>query len=248
MFNSLITSKNILLVVATLAISNFNFSQTVSIGIESGHAISFNSIDPSNNPNLSPQFYDVAESFHASDKPAYSFSNAINVKTKLLNNLALINTVGQSRTGFNNGVHEQTFGDTGGAAPTRDVLFKHQFNYIDVSAGIQYYIPLRSIKFYIHSSFEYNYLTSYKQVVLIRDYSTRNVISRNDDNLTIERNISRNNISVNGGLGLEFNVTSNLHFFSHLNYKNMLQVINPNSMTQDRLYSYGIKLGLRMGL
>ena len=97
MFNSLITSKKILLVIATLVFTNINFSQTVSIGIESGHAISFNSIDPSNNPNLLPQYYDIAEKFHENDKPTYSFSNAINVKTKLLTNLALINTVGQTR-------------------------------------------------------------------------------------------------------------------------------------------------------
>jgi hypothetical protein len=40
---------------------------------------------------------------HSNDMPAYSFSNALNIKTKLLNNLALINTVGQTRIGFNEG-------------------------------------------------------------------------------------------------------------------------------------------------
>lgn len=107
---------------------------------------------------------------------------------------------------------------------------------------------MSSVKLYIYSSFEYNYLTSYKQVTLIRDYSTHNVISRNNDDLTTYRNISRNNLSVNAGLGLEFNITNNIHFFSHINYRNMLLVVDPDSMTQDRLLSYGIKLGLRMGL
>lgn len=248
MLVSSITFKSVFLALIATVYLNIHYSQSISIGFETGHAIGFNSVDPSNNPNLPPQYYDVAESFHSSDIPAYSFSNAISVKAKLLNNLALINAVGQSRIGFNNGSHEQTFGDTGGGMPTRSILFKHQFNYLDISTGLQYYIPLGAIKLYVHSSFEYNYLTSYNQKVIERNYSTRSIISTQNDNLTVDRNISRNNLSVNGGLGIEFNVTNSIHFFSHLNYRNMLLVVDPDSMTQDRLYSYGIKLGMRIGL
>ena len=237
--------KGILTLVATIVL-NINYSQSISIGLETGHAVSFNSIDPNNGPL--PQHSDVSNYMHESDMPAYSFSNAINVKTKLLNNLALINTVGQTRIGFNEGPFFSTLNGNISGSPETKTIYKQQFNYLDVSTGIQYYIPLRNIKLYVHTSFEYNYLTSHYQKRIERDYASRNIISTDNDNRTISRNISRNNVSVNGGLGLEFNITNNIQFFSHLNYKNMLLVIAPDSMTQDRLFSYGIKLGARIGL
>lgn len=245
MLTPIIKLKKRTLTLAAAMMLNINYSQTISIGFETGHAISFNSIDPNSGP--SAQYSDVAYYMHESDLPAYSFSNAINLKTKLFNNFSLINTVGQTRIGFNEGPY-YGFNGYPATSPEVTIIYKQQFNYLDINTGIQYYIPAGNIKFYIHSSIEYNYLINHYQKTIKKDYSSGNIISVYNEDRTVSRNINRNNISVNGGLGIEFNITNNIHFFSHLNYKNMLLVINPDSMTQDRLYSYGIKLGARIGL
>ena len=127
-------------------------------------------------------------------------------------------------------------------------LDEHMFNYLDISLGMQYYFSSGTSKIYIHSSVEYNHLIRYHQIGSQKDYSPYYLTPNDNTNLKIERNINPKNISINMGLGIEFNITNKAHFFSHLNYRNMLEIVTPDSMTQDRLHSYGLKLGLRMEL
>lgn len=246
MFNILNIQKKLILTITVISYYNSSISQSFSIGFESGHSISFNSIDFTSKPNLSRQFYYNFENLNIKHKPLYIFSNALNVKTKLSKKWCLISTIGQSKINFIYETNSACFYNK--TSSKCSAIFKHQFNYLDLSAGTQYYVPIKKAKIYFHSSVEYNYLVRYRQIGLQRDYPTQTTTARTEVNLTTKRDINKSNFSIYTGLGIEFKFKKKLHFFSHINYRNMILIFSPDTKYKDKIHSIGIKLGTRIAL
>jgi hypothetical protein len=235
----------ILIAVLHLAIYNNYYSQSFgvkSVNLETYQNISFNKINSND---------DIAKAFHNSDRPKYGHSYGLGFSFFESEKISLTSTFSYTDIGYASEKFYVTFGDqidpqTGFASNSGQInyiKYEYQFNYIDLNIGFNYYIINNKTKLYAHASPEFNYLINFNHISKSYDSNNKR-ISKDVDDRTESYKIAKTNISINGGIGMEFSLTQKAKLYTLLNYKQMLLSSAPESITEDKLYSYGLKIGL----
>lgn len=240
----------ILIVVANIFILTNYYCQSFgikSINLETYQNISYNRISNQN---------ENSSAFHSNDRVKYGYSYSIGTNFFESERIALTSAISYTNIGFSSKKNEATFGDqidpqTGFATINTQsdnypyyTKYYYRFNYIDLNIGVNYFISTNKTKIYAHFSPEFNYLLNFKHITKTYNFKNKK-LDKDVDDRTESSKIAPTNFSINGGFGLEFNVFKGINLYTQLNYKQMLLSSIPEAITQDKFYSYGIKVGLR---
>lgn len=222
-------------------ISQFGF---YSIGVESFQGMSFNQVAED----------EISQSFHSNEEPKYSYSLAITGEIYKTERISFAPSIGFSNMGMRTKKSSMSFGDqidpqTGFTTTTIEAgqpassRFIYNFYSANLTLNTNFYITTGKTKLFAQLSPQFNYITHYKHVLKIWDINNK-LLRKDSDDRTKSDQIANTGFTLAGGIGIEMPLAKNLNLQGLTFYKQMLTTIAPQSVTQDKLYGFGLKVGV----
>lgn len=121
----------------------------------------------------------------------------------------------------------------------------YNYRYIDVPLNINFYIINKKVKLFLSTGLNANILINEKTVISSDEVD---VSSYNEINKPTRDNVAPFNISFNGSLGLEYELSNHFTLRFQPHYQQFLTTIDTSKWVNDeytvKLYNYGIRLGV----
>lgn len=127
------------------------------------------------------------------------------------------------------------------------VSYKYRYNFyqIGIPLGINYYIPVKKLKFIIGTGIAANYLVNVRYAVVYELSDGNTKTTKKDSNPNYYTNVS---LSAFGHMGIEFNLPRNLKFRIAPNVSySLTNVMDKNISYKIYPYSIGIEYGVFWG-
>ena len=120
----------------------------------------------------------------------------------------------------------------------------YNYRYIDVPLNINFYIINKKVKLFLSTGLTANVLINQKSIVKSDEFD---VSIFNERNKAFRNNTAPFNISFNGSLGLEYELSQHVTLRLQPHYQRFLTTIDTSKWINDeytvKLYNYGIRLG-----
>jgi len=120
----------------------------------------------------------------------------------------------------------------------------YNYRYVDVPLNVNFYIINKKVKLFLSTGLTANVLINKKTVISSDEFD---VSTMNERNKPTRDNIAPFNISFNGSLGLEYELSNHFTLRLQPHYQRFLTTIDTSKWVDDeytiKLYNYGIRLG-----